>query len=74
MDSWLERRTSFMVDNSTAIAFRLALIGFLFTLYLIYLEVALIHHVLRPFCVTYQVTMTILFSLSVIRLIRQPSY
>lgn len=69
---WMERRNSFLIENGTLVVFGLALIGFLFTLYLIYVELALIH-ALCPFCVTSQVTMTILFVLSVIRLARQPS-
>ncbi len=69
---FLERRVSFLAANGTLIVFGLALLGFLFTLYLIYVELALIH-ALCPFCVTSQVTMTILFILSVIRLARQPS-
>jgi uncharacterized membrane protein len=69
---WMERRTSFLSENITLVVFGLALIGFLFTLYLVYVELALIH-ALCPFCVTSQVTMTVLFALSVIRLVRQPS-
>ncbi len=53
------------------IVFGLTLFGFLFTLYLIYVEVALIK-ALCPFCLTSQITMTILFILSIIRLARQP--
>ena len=70
---WLEPRAAFLAANGTLVSFGLALVGFLFTLYLIYVELALIH-ALCPFCVTSQVTMTILFVLSVIRLARQPSY
>ena len=69
---WMERRSAFLTDNGTLAVFGLALIGFLFTVYLIYVELALIH-ALCPFCVTSQVTMTILFVISVIRLARQPS-
>ena len=69
---WLERRVLFLQQNGTLIIFGLALLGFVFTLYLVYVEVALIH-ALCPFCVTSQITMTILFILSVIRLARQPS-
>ncbi|HTO99813.1 MAG TPA: vitamin K epoxide reductase family protein [Anaerolineales bacterium] len=68
----LEPRIPFLTDNGTMIVFGLALIGFLFTLYLVYVELALIH-ALCPFCVTSQITMTVLFILSVIRLVRQPS-
>jgi uncharacterized membrane protein len=69
---WMERRTSFLAENITLVVFGLALIGFLFTLYLIYVELALLH-ALCPFCITSQITMTVLFALSVIRLVRQPS-
>ncbi len=69
---WFEPRVSFLSQNGPMIVFGLALIGFLFTVYLIYVELALIH-ALCPFCVTSQITMTILFALSVIRLVRQPS-
>jgi len=67
----MEGRNRFLKQNGTMLAFGLTLIGFLFTLYLIYVEVALIH-ALCPFCLTSQVTMTILFILSIIRLARQP--
>lgn len=68
----IESRSKFLKQNGAMIVFGLALIGFLFTLYLIYVELALIH-ALCPFCITSQITMTILFILSVIRLVRQPS-
>ncbi len=68
----LENRVGFLKTNGTMAIFGLALVGFLFTLYLIYVEIALIH-ALCPFCVTSQATMTILFILSVIRLVRQPN-
>lgn len=68
----LENRIDFLKNNGTMALFGLALIGFLFTIYLVYVELALIH-ALCPFCVTSQITMTILFILSVIRLVRQPN-
>jgi uncharacterized membrane protein len=49
----------------------MALTGFLFTLYLIYVEFALLNAIC-PFCLTSQISMTIIFIISVIRLIRQP--
>ena len=69
----IENRNNSFKQNSPIIVFGLALIGFLFTLYLIYVELALIH-ALCPFCITSQITMTILFILSVTRLVRQPTY
>jgi uncharacterized membrane protein len=67
----LENRNRHMKMNATLYAFGLTLTGFLFTLYLIYVEIALLK-AYCPFCITSQVTMTIIFTLSVIRLVRQP--
>jgi uncharacterized membrane protein len=69
---FFENRMKVLIQNGTLIVFGLALVGFLFTIYLVYAELALIH-ALCPFCITSQITMTILFILSVIRLVRQPS-
>ena len=69
----LRTRSSFFEANGTMVVFGLALVGFLFTAYLIYVEVALIH-ALCPFCVTSQATMTVLFILSLIALAREPAY
>jgi uncharacterized membrane protein len=68
---FMEDRNKFLKQNGTMLVFGLTLIGFLFTLYLVYVELALIK-ALCPFCVTSQITMTILFILSIIRLARQP--
>jgi uncharacterized membrane protein len=67
----LERRPGFIQQNSTLIFFGLSLTGFLFTLYLIFVEVALIK-AYCPFCLTSQAAMTLIFIISVIRLVRQP--
>jgi len=67
----LERNPGFFKQNGTMLLFGLSLTGFLFTLYLIFLEIALIK-AYCPFCITSQVTMIIIFILSVIRLVRQP--
>jgi uncharacterized membrane protein len=67
-----ESRSQSLGQNGPMVVFGLSLVGFLFTLYLIFVELALIH-ALCPFCITSQITMTILFTLSVIRLVRQPS-
>ena len=68
---FLERRTGFVQENGTMILFGIALVGFLFTLYLIFVEIVLIK-AYCPFCLTSQAVMTIIFILSVVRLIRQP--
>src|SRR6266516_95329 len=66
-----ERRFSFLQQNGSLIFFGFSLTGFLFTLYLIYVEVALIK-AYCPFCITSQTAMTLIFILSVIRVVRQP--
>lgn len=68
---WLERKPGFFQQNSAMLFFALSITGFLFTLYLIYVEIALIK-AYCPFCITSQVTMTLIFILSVIRLVKQP--
>lgn len=67
----LEQKIGFLQQNGTLVFFGLALTGFLFTLYLIYVEVALIK-AYCPFCITSQSAMTLIFILSVIRVVRQP--
>jgi uncharacterized membrane protein len=66
-----EPRSQFVRQNGTLMIFGMALTGFIFTVWLVYVEIALIK-ALCPFCVTSQVTMTLLFIIAVIRLIRQP--
>jgi uncharacterized membrane protein len=65
------RAGSFFEQNSTLGVFGLSVTGFAFTLYLIYLEIYIIKAIC-PFCITSQITMTILFAVTIIRLIRQP--
>jgi uncharacterized membrane protein len=66
----LERKPGFFQQNGSLIFFGLALTGFLFTVYLIFVEIVLIK-AYCPFCITSQVAMTFIFILSVVRLIRQ---
>ena len=68
---WLERKPGFIKDNGSMIFFGISLIGFFFTLWLVYVEVALLK-AYCPFCITSQVSMTLIFILSVIRVVRQP--
>jgi uncharacterized membrane protein len=67
----LERNPGFFKQNGTMLLFGLSLTGFLFTLYLIFLETTLIK-AYCPFCITSQAAMIIIFILSVIRVVRQP--
>jgi uncharacterized membrane protein len=68
---YFEKRNQFFKQNGTLLIFGLSLTGFIFTIWLIYVEVALLK-ALCPFCVTSQVSMTLIFIIAVIRLIRQP--
>ncbi len=65
------RGGKFFKRNSTFFVFGLSVTGFAFTLYLVYLEIFVIK-ALCPFCITSQITMTLLFILTIIRLVRQP--
>ena len=68
---FFETRNSFFKQNGTLMIFGMALTGFLFTVWLIYVEVALLK-ALCPFCLTSQAAMTLIFMIAVIRLIKQP--
>ena len=68
---YFENRNRFFKQNSTLMIFGLSLTGFIFTVWLIYVEIALLKAIC-PFCVTSQVAMTIIFIIAVIRLIKQP--
>ena len=68
---FLEQRPGFIQVNGSMLFFGISLIGFLFTLYLIYIEIALIK-AYCPFCLASQAVMIVIFIISVIRLARQP--
>lgn len=67
----LERKPGPIQRNGTMLFFALSLLGFFFTAYLIFVEIVLIK-AYCPFCITSQVAMTLIFILSVVRLIKQP--
>jgi uncharacterized membrane protein len=67
----LERKMGFLQQNGSLVFFGLSLTGFLFTLYLIFVEVALIK-AYCPFCIASQSAMILIFTLSVIRVVQQP--
>ena len=66
-----DRGGDFFKNNGILVLFGLVITGFLFTLYLVYLEIFVIK-ALCPFCITSQITMTILFIITIYRLIQQP--
>ena len=68
---YLEGKPGFFQTNGSMIQFGLTLTGFLFTVWLIFVEIALLK-AYCPFCITSQVAMTLIFTLTVIRVIKQP--
>ncbi len=68
---FLERQPGYFKENGALLVLGMAIVGFLFTLWLIYVEAVLIK-ALCPFCLTSQIAMTLIFILSIIRLARQP--
>ena len=68
---FLERNPGFFQTNGSMLQFALTLTGFLFTVWLIFVEVALLK-AYCPFCITSQVAMTTIFILTVVRVIKQP--
>lgn len=63
----LENRGGFWQDQGLMVNFGLSLIGVLFSAYLTYLEIAVIHAIC-PFCVLSAICMLILFGLNLARL------
>src|SRR5512133_3421533 len=70
---FLEQRPGFFQENGTMMVFGISLLVFLFTLYLIVVEIFFIK-AYCPFCLTSQAVMTIIFILSVTRLVKQPQF
>jgi uncharacterized membrane protein len=64
---WLENRNSWLSENGPLLLFGITLFGFLYSLYLTYIELFVIFAIC-PFCVASAVVMTIMFVLSWIRL------
>ena len=69
--AWFERRNSFFKENGALLIFGMALTGFIFTAWLVYVEIALLKAIC-PFCVTSQAAMTLIFIIAVMRMIKQP--
>jgi uncharacterized membrane protein len=64
-----ESRNEFFRKNGTLLIFGMSLTGFLFTLWLVYVELYIIYAIC-PFCVTSQIVMTIIFIIAVVRLFK----
>ena len=64
-----ENKNEFFRKNGTLLVFGMSLTGFLFTLWLVSVELELLKAIC-PFCVTSQVAMTLIFITAVVRLFR----
>ena len=65
----LENRSSFWREYSTMVVFGLALVGFLYSLFLTWVEIAVINAIC-PYCVVSAIAITLIFILAIIRLVR----
>jgi len=63
----LERRSLFWKENSPLLVFGISLVGVLFSAYLTYVEIAILHAIC-PYCVVSAIAMTILFVIGILRL------
>lgn len=68
---FFEDRNPSFKQNGMLMIFGLALTGFIFTLWLVYVELVLLKAIC-PFCVASQVAMTLIFVIAVVRLIKDP--
>jgi uncharacterized membrane protein len=69
----LESHSRLVKENGPLAIFGLSLSGVLFTAYLTWLEVAVIHAIC-PFCVATAVIISLILILAIIRLVKQTSY
>ena len=65
-----ERTSEFFAENGPMLVFGLTLVGFLYSAYLTYLELFVIHAIC-PYCVASAVIMTLLFGLATYRVVRE---
>jgi len=66
----LEKRFQFFAENGPMLEFGMSLMGVLYSIYLTYLELYVIRHIC-PFCVTSAIAISLVFILSIVRMIRQ---
>ncbi len=66
---YYEDKFEYLRRNGTMLVFGMSLTGFLFTLWLVYVEFAILK-AYCPFCLTSQAAMTLIFIIAVARLIR----
>lgn len=65
----LENRTAFLQENGRMVVFGVVLFGFLYSVYLVYLQAAVLR-AFCPWCLSHEALITILFGLTIWRLIK----
>jgi uncharacterized membrane protein len=68
----LENYSSFFRENGPLLEFGMGLVGVVYSAYLTYLELNVIHAIC-PFCVASAIAITLCFIFALIRLIKQPA-
>ncbi len=64
---FVEKRGLFWQENSPLLVFGISLVGVLFSAYLTYIEIAVLHAIC-PYCVVSAIAMTLLFVIGIFRL------
>lgn len=66
---FLENKGQFWKENSPILVFGITLVGVLYSIYLTYIEIAVLHAIC-PYCVVSGIAMLVLFILAILRLVR----
>lgn len=66
---FLESKGQFWRENSPILGFGIALVGILYSIYLTYIEIAVLHAIC-PYCVISAIAMFVIFLLAILRLVR----
>jgi uncharacterized membrane protein len=66
---FLENKGQFWKENSPILVFGITLVGVLYSIYLTYIEIAVLHAIC-PYCVVSGIAMLVLFFLAILRLVR----
>ena len=66
---FLENKGQFWKENSPILVFGITLVGVLYSIYLTYIEIAVLHAIC-PYCVVSGICMLVLFFLAILRLVR----
>jgi uncharacterized membrane protein len=66
---YIERRSTFWLENSPLIVFGMSLVGVIYSAYLTYIEIAVLRAIC-PYCVVSAIMMLLLFIIAIFRLVK----